>query len=247
MMLEDLVAIVTGGGRGIGRAAALALAEHGARVVIADLVIDNADGVKAEIEATGREAMSCQLDVTQSAQVVATVESVLRTYGRIDILVNNAGIARDNLLVRLKEADWDQVLDVDLKGVYHCTKAVLKPMLKQKSGRIINIASIVGLTGNVGQANYAAAKAGVIGLTKTVAKEVASRGILVNALAPGFIDTEMTAGLEEKVREQLLSQIPVARLGKPEEVAQVIVFLASPAASYITGQTINVDGGMVMA
>jgi 3-oxoacyl-[acyl-carrier protein] reductase len=247
MMLEDLVAMITGGGRGIGRATALGLARQGAQVVVTDLDFEAANLVKTEIEETGGKALAYHLDVTNSTQVNDTVDAVLQALGRIDILVNNAGISRDNLLMRLKETDWDLVLDVDLKGVFHCTKAVIRPMLKQKFGRIINIASVVGLTGNAGQANYAAAKAGVIGFTKTVAKEVASRGILVNALAPGFIDTEMTAGLVEKVKEQLLQQIPVARLGKPEEVAQVVIFLASPAASYITGQTISVDGGMVMA
>lgn len=247
MVLENKVALVTGASRGIGRAIALAFARAGAEVVVNySGSAAAAQEVVAEIQALGRRALALQADVSQPEQVDNMVNQVLNEFGRIDILVNNAGITRDGLLLRLKREDWQKVIDINLTGVFLCTKAVLKPMLKQRSGRIINITSVIGLTGNAGQANYAAAKAGIIGFTKSVAKEVGSRGITCNAIAPGYIQTDMTGALGEKVREELLARIPLERLGEPEDVAAVALFLAGPAASYITGQVINVDGGMVM-
>nr|WP_238134154.1 3-oxoacyl-[acyl-carrier-protein] reductase [Calderihabitans maritimus] len=246
-MLDNRVAIVTGASRGIGRATALALASAGASVVVNYFGSEEAAReVVSCIEAKGGRALALQADVANGEAVAKLVESTLDHFGRVDILVNNAGITRDNLLLRMKEDDWDKVINTNLKGVYNCTKAVLKPMMKQKEGRIINIASVVGISGNAGQANYAAAKAGIIGFTKSVAKEVASRGILVNAVAPGFIITDMTDSLSEKAKAELQEKIPLGRLGKPEDVAQVVLFLASPAAGYITGQVINVDGGMLI-
>ncbi|AVX30597.1 3-oxoacyl-[acyl-carrier-protein] reductase [Carboxydocella thermautotrophica] len=247
MVLENKVALVTGASRGIGRAIALAFAQAGADVVVNySGSADAAQAVVDEIKAMGRRARAVQADVSQPEQVENMVNQVLSDFGRIDILVNNAGITRDGLLLRMKREDWQRVIDINLTGVFLCTKAVLKPMMKQRSGRIINITSVIGLTGNAGQANYAAAKAGIIGFTKSVAREVGSRGITCNAIAPGFIQTDMTGVLGEKVREELLAQIPLERLGQPEDVAAVALFLAGPAASYITGQVINVDGGMVM-
>ncbi|GAW91073.1 3-oxoacyl-[acyl-carrier-protein] reductase [Calderihabitans maritimus] len=247
MILDNRVAIVTGASRGIGRATALALASAGASVVVNYFGSEEAAReVVSCIEAKGGRALALQADVANGEAVAKLVESTLDHFGRVDILVNNAGITRDNLLLRMKEDDWDKVINTNLKGVYNCTKAVLKPMMKQKEGRIINIASVVGISGNAGQANYAAAKAGIIGFTKSVAKEVASRGILVNAVAPGFIITDMTDSLSEKAKAELQEKIPLGRLGKPEDVAQVVLFLASPAAGYITGQVINVDGGMLI-
>lgn len=245
--LQGQVAIVTGASRGIGRATALALAAEGATVVV-NYASSNqaADAVVAEIMEMGSQAIALQADVAQADQVDALFNTVLEKQGRVDILVNNAGIARDTLLLRMKLEDWQAVIDLNLTGVFLCTKAASKIMLKQRSGRIINITSVVGEMGNPGQANYSAAKAGVIGFTKTVAKEVASRGITVNAVAPGFITTDMTADL--KVGEEILKMIPLGRYGQPEEVAGLIRFLAAdPAAAYMTGQIINVDGGMVMA
>jgi 3-oxoacyl-[acyl-carrier protein] reductase len=245
--LQGQVALVTGGSRGIGRATALALAAEGATVVV-NYASSNqaADAVVAEIQSMGSQAIALQADVAQSEQVDGLFNTVLEKYGRIDLLVNNAGIARDTLLLRMKLEDWQAVVDLNLTGVFLCTKAASKVMLKQRSGRIINVTSVVGEMGNPGQANYSAAKAGVIGFTKTVAKELASRGITVNAVAPGFITTDMTADL--KVGEEVLKLIPLGRYGQPEEVAGLIRFLAAdPAAAYITGQVINVDGGMVMA
>lgn len=246
-MLKDQVALVTGGSRGIGRAIALALAEAGADVAV------NYSGneekaleVVAEIEKLGRRGIAIRANVASGEQVEQMVSQVLDTFGKLDILVNNAGITRDNLIMRLKEEDWDQVIDTNLKGVFHCIKAVTRPMMKQRSGRIINISSVVGVIGNAGQANYVAAKAGVIGLTKTTAKELASRGITVNAIAPGFIETDMTDVLSESIREELMKAIPLARLGKPEDIARAVRFLSSSDAEYITGQVIHVDGGMVM-
>lgn len=246
-MLKDKVALVTGGSRGIGRAIALFLAEAGADVAI------NYSGneakaleVVAEIEKLGRRGIAIQANVANGEQVEQMVSQVLDTFGKLDILVNNAGITRDNLIMRMKEEDWDQVIDTNLKGVFLCSKAVTRPMMKQRSGRIINISSVVGVAGNAGQANYVAAKAGVIGLTKTTAKELASRGITVNAVAPGFIETDMTDVLGENIREELMKAIPLARLGKPEDIARAVRFLASSDAEYITGQVIHVDGGMVM-
>lgn len=245
--LEGQVAIVTGASRGIGRAVAIALAAEGAKVVVNYAKSSQAaDAVVAEIEGMGSEAIALQADVAQPDQVDALFGSVLEQWGRIDVLVNNAGITRDTLLIRMKLEDWQAVIDLNLTGVFLCTKAASKVMLKQRSGRIINVTSVVGEMGNAGQANYSASKAGVIGFTKTIAKEVASRGITVNAVAPGFITTDMTADL--KLGEEVLKMIPLGRYGQPDEVAGLIRFLAADAAAaYITGQVINVDGGMVMA
>ncbi|MBW4516836.1 MAG: 3-oxoacyl-[acyl-carrier-protein] reductase [Timaviella obliquedivisa GSE-PSE-MK23-08B] len=245
--LEGQVAIVTGASRGIGRAVAIALATEGAKVVVNYAKSSQAaDAVVAEIEGMGSEAIALQADVAQTDQVDALFSAVLEQWSRIDVLVNNAGIARDTLLIRMKLEDWQAVIDLNLTGVFLCTKAASKVMLKQRSGRIINVTSVVGEMGNAGQANYSASKAGVIGFTKTIAKEVASRGITVNAVAPGFITTDMTADL--KVGEEVLKMIPLGRYGEPDEVAGLIRFLAADAAAaYITGQVINVDGGMVMA
>lgn len=245
--MEDKIAVVTGASRGIGRSIALALADAGAHVVVN--YAGNAQAAKevAEaIEQKGRQAIIYQADVADSEQVATMMEEVLKVFGKIDILVNNAGITRDNLLMRMKEEEWDQVIATNLKGVYNCIKAVTRPMMKQRSGRIINISSVVGSVGNPGQANYVAAKAGVIGLTKATAKELASRGITVNAVAPGFIETDMTAKLNEEIQASLLTQIPLQKLGQPNDVAHMVCFLASEKASYVTGQTIHVDGGMFM-
>jgi 3-oxoacyl-[acyl-carrier protein] reductase len=245
MNLADRVAIVTGGGRGIGRAIALRLAEAGASIVLND--IEPVETVVKEIKAMGRQALPALADVSSAVEVERLVEEAISAYGRIDILVNNAGIARDQLLLRMTEEDWDKVLAVDLKSVFLCTRAVLKYMVKQRWGRIISLSSIAGIMGNPGQASYAAAKAGIIGFTRTIAKEVASRGITVNAIAPGFIDTEMTRQLKADWKEELKKQIPLGRLGSPADVAEAVAFLASDAASYITGQVLVVDGGMTIA
>ncbi|WP_146549396.1 3-oxoacyl-[acyl-carrier-protein] reductase [Rummeliibacillus suwonensis] len=245
--LSNKVAVVTGASRGIGRAIALHLAELGAKVVVNYSGNQaKAQEVVSEIEANGGAAIAVQANVADPDDVAKLMKQAIETYGSLDILVNNAGITRDNLLMRMKEEDWDAVMNINLKGVFLCTKAVARQMMKQRAGRIINIASIVGVAGNAGQANYVAAKAGVIGLTKTAAKELAARNIYVNAVAPGFIDTEMTEELPEEIKAQMLSQIPLAKLGKPEDVAKVVAFLASDDASYMTGQTLHVDGGMVM-
>jgi 3-oxoacyl-[acyl-carrier protein] reductase len=248
MSLSNKVAIVTGSGRGIGKAIALRLAEAGASVVVND-VGDAApvEAVVSEIKAMGGQALAVLADVSSASEVERLVAEATSAYGRIDILVNNAGIARDQLLLRMTEEEWDRVLAVDLKSVFLCTRAVLKYMVKERRGRIISIASIVGIVGNAGQANYAAAKAGIIGFTRTVAKEVASRGITVNAVAPGFIDTEMTQGLKAEWKEELKKRIPLGRLGSPQDVAEAVAFLASDAAGYITGQVLVVDGGMAMS
>lgn len=247
-MLTGKVALVTGASRGIGRAIALALAEAGADVAVNYAGNAEAAGeVVRRIEAFGRRAVALQANVGRSVEADELIRSVLTHFERIDILVNNAGITRDNLLMRMKEEEFDQVIETNLKGVFNCIKAVSRPMMKQRSGTIINISSVVGVLGNAGQANYTAAKAGVIGLTKSAAREMASRGITVNAVAPGFIETDMTEKLSEEMRSALLQQIPLASLGKPEHIAGVVRFLASPEASYMTGQTIHVDGGMAMS
>jgi len=246
-MLTDQVALVTGASRGIGREIALELASHGAHVAVNYAGSkEKAESVVQEIEALGRKAIAIQADVKDESSVKQMVKEVTQTFNRLDILVNNAGITKDNLIMRMKEEDFADVIDTNLKGVFLCTKAVTRQMMKQRSGRIINMASIVGVTGNPGQANYVAAKAGVIGLTKTTAKELASRNILVNAVAPGFISTDMTAVLTDEQKEEMLKMIPLAKLGEPEQVAKVVRFLASVDANYITGQVIHVDGGMVM-
>ncbi len=247
MKLEGKKALVTGASRGIGRAIALALAAEGADVAVNYAGSEAAaKEVAAEIEALGRKAVVIQADISSNAAAAAMIDQAVKEFGRLDILVNNAGITRDGLLMRMKEADWDAVLTTNLKGVFNCTKAVVKYMMKQKSGSIVSISSVVGLTGNAGQANYAAAKAGVIGFTKAVAKEVAARGSNVNAVAPGFIKTDMTAALPDKVVEGMLANIPLNKLGEPSDIARAVVFLVSDDAKYITGQTLHVDGGMVM-
>ena len=245
MVLNDSVAIVTGSGRGIGRAIALELAVAGAKVVVNYAGrVDKAEETVELIREAGGECLAVQADVSQTADVDRLIKTTLDHFGKINILVNNAGITRDSLLLRMKEADWDAVLATNLKGVFLCTKAVSKGMLKQRSGVIVNISSVVGLSGNAGQANYAAAKAGIIGFSKSIAKEFAARGIRVNVVAPGYISTDMTETLAEGQQTEVLRAIPLGRLGKPEDVAKVVRFLVSPEASYITGQTLCVDGGM---
>ncbi len=247
MLVDGRIALVTGASRGIGKAVALALAANGADVAVNYAgSAQAAEAVAEEIRAMGRRALVVQADVSDAASVQQMIEKVTAEFGRVDILVNNAGITRDGLLMRMKDEDWDAVLKTNLNGVYYCTKAVVKGMMKQRYGRIINMTSVVGVMGNAGQANYAASKAGVIGFTKSVAKELGSRGITVNALAPGYIESDMTAGLPEKVKEEMASAIPLGKMGQPADVAQAVVFLASDWAGYITGQTLHVDGGMVM-
>jgi len=242
----DKVAIVTGAGGGIGRAIVELLAREGADIVANDVVLEAAEAVKELVEGIGRRAIVSTANVAQFSQVEEMVNAALDEFSHIDILVNNAGITRDNLILKMDEADWNAVIAINLNGTFNCTKAVFRPMMKQRSGRIINIASVIGLVGNVGQANYGASKAGVIGLTKTTARELAGRGVTVNAIAPGYIQTAMTEKLPEEAKANLQQQIPLARLGTPQDVARVVAFLASEDASYITGQVINVDGGMVM-
>ena len=247
MLLSGKVALVTGGSRGIGRAIAIRLAAEGAKVAVN--YAGNtaaAEEVKAIIEKQGGTAHLIQADVSDASAACEMVERIHAELGGLDILVNNAGITRDTLLIRMKDEDFDAVIGTNLKGVYACTKAAARIMTKQRSGRIVNLSSVVGEIGNIGQTNYAAAKAGVIGFTKAAAKEFAARGITVNAVAPGFIDTDMTAVLKDSIREKLIENIPLGALGKPEHVADAVIFLVSDAASYITGQTLNVDGGMVM-
>jgi 3-oxoacyl-[acyl-carrier protein] reductase len=247
MNLEGKVALVTGASRGIGRAIAISLAEAGADVAVNYAGNEQAAQETADaVRALGRQAITVRADVGDAEQVENMVKQVLDHFGKLDILVNNAGITRDNLLMRMKEEEFDQVINTNLKGVFNCMKAVTRPMMKQRYGRIINISSVVGAVGNPGQTNYVAAKAGVIGMTKSAAKELASRGITVNCVAPGFIETEMTAQLSEDNRNSLLNLIPLGRFGQPEDIARIVRVLASDDASYMTGQTIHVDGGMYM-
>lgn len=245
--LDGKVAVVTGASRGIGRAIALSLAKEGAKIVVNYSGSEQkAMQVVDEINSMGTQAIAVQANVSDVESVTNLMDSAMKEFGSIDILVNNAGITRDNLIMRMKEDEWDDVINTNLKGVFLCTKAVSRQMMKQRAGRIINISSIVGVMGNAGQANYVAAKAGVIGLTKTTARELASRNILVNAIAPGFITTEMTDALPEDMKSAMLSQIPLSKLGQPEDIAKAVVFLASDDASYMTGQTLHIDGGMYM-
>lgn len=245
--LDGKIAVVTGASRGIGRAIALQLASEGANVVVNySGNVEKANQVVEEIKKLGKNAIAVKANIADNEAVQNLMNKAIEEFGAIDILVNNAGITRDNLIMRMKEDEWDDVLNTNLKGVFLCTKAVTRQMMKQRSGRIINISSIVGVMGNAGQANYVAAKAGVIGLTKTTARELASRNILVNAIAPGFITTEMTDELPEEIKSAMLAQIPVAKLGQPENIAKAVVFFASDDSSYITGQTLHVDGGLVM-
>ena len=244
--LDGNVALVTGGAQGIGKAIVGLLADRGATVVVSDVKRETADQTVAELTARGKKAIAVQADVAQLDQVKGMVDTAISQFGKIDILVNNAGITRDTLLMRMKEEDWDLVLSVNLKGTFHCMKAVLPSMSKQRRGKIVNISSIVGSIGNAGQANYAASKAAVVGLTKTVAREYAGRGITVSAVAPGFIDTAMTASLPAEVKEHLLKQIPMTRLGSPSDIANAVAFLVSEGSGYITGQVLHVNGGMYM-
>jgi 3-oxoacyl-[acyl-carrier protein] reductase len=243
LLFENKVVMVTGGAAGIGRATATGFVKEGAKVAICDV---NPEAGKTTAESLGPEATFQQVDVSDNKSVNDWLESVVSQYGQIDVLVNNAGITRDGLIMRMKEADWDAVLNVNLKSAFNCIKAVSKTMVKQRSGRIINLASVVGVIGNPGQANYVASKAGIIGLTKAVAKELASRNITVNAVAPGFIETDMTASLPDKAREAMVAQIPLGRAGTARDIAAAVVFLASDQAAYITGQVIHVSGGMYM-
>ena len=250
MKLEGKVAFVTGagrGGRGIGRSISLALAAEGADIVVTDFVPENAEAVASEVQAaTGRRAIALQGNVADASDVERMFDEAMKAFGRIDILVNNAGITKDNLLMRMSEEDWDAVVDINLKGTFLCTKAVSRIMLKQKSGKIVNIASVMGIVGNAGQANYSASKGGIIALTKTTAKELGSRGITANAVAPGFIQTMMTDALPQELRDQMMKQVPLARLGTPEDVARVVLFLSTDDSAYVTGQVVSIDGGLFM-
>ena len=245
-LLTSQIAVITGAGRGIGRAIALKFAGDGADVVCVSRTAENAANVADEIRALGRRAWPRAVDVSDTAQVERAAEEILTATGRVDILVNNAGVTRDGVLARMSEADWDTVLDTNLKGAFLFTRAFVRAFLKQRSGRIINVASVIGLIGNAGQANYAASKAALIGFTKSVARELGSRGITANALAPGFIETDMTAVLNDQLRQDLLKRIPLNAFGQPDDVAQAALFLAGPGGRYITGQVLTVDGGMAM-
>jgi len=244
--LENQIAVVTGAGRGIGRAIALKFAREGADVVCVSRTAENSEKVAGEVRALGRKAWAHAVDVSDATAVNAAAEKILADCGKVDILINNAGVTRDGLLMRMSDADWDAVLNTNLKGAFLFTKAFTRAFVKQRSGRIINVASIIGLIGNAGQANYAASKAGLIGFTQSAAKELGSRGITVNALAPGFIETDMTAALSAELKADLLKRIPLASLGQPEDIANAALYLASPGARYVTGQVLTVDGGMVM-
>ncbi|MCC6231550.1 MAG: 3-oxoacyl-[acyl-carrier-protein] reductase [Verrucomicrobiales bacterium] len=245
-LLEGKIAVVTGAGRGIGRAIALRYAAEGADVVCVSRTVENSEKTASDVRAAGRRAWARAVDVADGAAVNAAAEAILAEAGRVDILVNNAGVTRDGLLMRMSDADWDAVLDTNLKGAFRFTRAFTRAFLKQRSGRIINIASVIGLMGNAGQCNYAASKAGLIGLTKSVARELASRGVTCNAIAPGFITTDMTSALSEELRAELLKRIPLASLGEAEDIAQAALYLAGPGGRYVTGQVLVVDGGMVM-
>ena len=247
MIGEGRVAIVTGGGRGIGRAVAVRLANEGADVAISYRSNDEAaEAAAEEVRAAGVRCEIFKGDVASPVDVEALVKGVTEAFGRVDILVNNAGLTRDNLMMRMREQEFDDVLNTNLKGTYLCTRAVLRPMVRARWGRIVNISSVVGLVGNAGQANYAASKAGIIGFTKSVAREVAKRGITANVVAPGYVETELTGSLSEKVKDQIRDQVPIGRFGEAEEVAEVVAFLAGEGAGYVTGQTVAVDGGMTM-
>ena len=244
--LANQIAVVTGAGRGIGRAIALKFAAAGADVVCVSRTAENAEKAAAEVRALGRRAWAFAVDVSDPAAIAAAAEKILAETGRVDVLVNNAGVTKDGLLMRMSEADWDTVLDTNLRGAFLFTKAFTRTFLKQRSGRIINLASVIGLIGNAGQCNYAASKAGLIGFTKSVAKEFGSRGVTCNAIAPGFIATDMTAALDDKLKEALLKQIPLGALGEPDDIAEAALYLAGPGGRYVTGQVLTVDGGMVM-
>ncbi|MDY6979585.1 MAG: 3-oxoacyl-ACP reductase FabG [Pseudomonadota bacterium] len=247
MSLENEIAFVSGASRGIGKEIALELGRQGAKVVGTATSEDGAGKISAYLKEAGIEGMGVMMDVTDSASIDAALKQVEASFGAPSVLINNAGITRDNLLMRMKDAEWEEIINTNLNSIFRLTKACLRPMSKAKKGRIISIASVVGVSGNAGQTNYAAAKAGVIGFSKSLAREVGSRGITVNVVAPGFIDTDMTRALPEAQREALLGQIPLARLGDPAEIAQAVAFLASPGAAYITGETLHVNGGMYMA
>src|SRR6266571_5228947 len=244
--LANQTAVVTGAGRGIGRAIALRFAAEGADIVCVSRTAENSEKVAGEIRALGRRAWACAVDVADSKAVAEAGEKIVAQTGRVDVLVNNAGVTRDGLLMRMSEQDWDTVLDTNLKGAFLFTRAFARTFVKQRSGRIVNVASVIGLIGNAGQCNYASSKAALIGFTKSLARELASRGITVNAVAPGFIETDMTAGFDQKLRAELLARIPLNCLGQPDDIAEAVAFLASPAARYITGQVLTVDGGLVM-
>ena len=244
--LNDKVAVVTGAGRGIGRAVAIAYAKMGANVVCVSRTQENSAKVATEIEALGQKSWAFAVDVSDTSAVESSAKNILEATGKVDILVNNAGVTRDNLLMRMSEEEWDTVLNTNLKGAFNFTKAFTRPFMKQRSGRIINIASVIGLIGNAGQSNYAASKSALIGFTKSVAKELAPRGVTANAIAPGFIETDMTAVLDEKVRGDIIDRIPMNRFGSPEDIANTAIFLALESTDYMTGQVLTIDGGMVM-
>ncbi|MBN2029448.1 3-oxoacyl-[acyl-carrier-protein] reductase [bacterium] len=244
--LKGKVALVTGGMRGIGKAIVMELAQQGSDIVVCDIDLSNADQIRQEIQALNVRSLIVQADISVVSQVDALVEQALKAFGHIDILVNNAGITRDNLLMRMNEEEWDKVIQINLKGAFLCTKKVIRGMMKQREGKIINISSVVGLMGNAGQANYAASKGGLIAFGRSIAKEVASRNIQVNTIAPGYIETEMTEHLPQEIKDSFLVDIPAGRPGRPDDIAKVVSFLASPASDYVTGEVICVDGGMLI-